>query len=147
MPALCLVVCGGVLLPMQYTAVLHILTHLSLKSMTLLTLHSSCTADSRTRGGFTRCEATGVSPLTLNSSTPRSYSPHVWLAACGAQQHRLCAEHRTRHVAARLIAVFASITCCICRAGFVTACTIQDCVCTCGTVCKSCWGDEVLTAA
>jgi hypothetical protein len=74
---------------------LHPATHLSLKSMTLLSLHSSCTADSRTRGGFTRCDATGVSPLTANSSVPRSYSPHVWLAACGTQQHVLHSQHRT----------------------------------------------------
>ena len=35
-------------------------------------LHSSCTTDSATRGGFTSFDATGVRPASSSSSTPRS---------------------------------------------------------------------------
>jgi hypothetical protein len=44
-------------------------------------LHSKCTADSATRGGFTRSDGRRVSPDSSNSSVPRGNEPQQWLAA------------------------------------------------------------------
>lgn len=55
--------------------------HLSSTSCTARSLHSKAMAASPTLGALTRAESTGVSPERAISSTPRSYSPHVWFAA------------------------------------------------------------------